>query len=143
MHELRQLVELGHAQRKSAQVPLRQPLASVTFNKVTSFKNNKELIAILKQELNVKEILWGKENEADLTAVFDLELSADLEAEGIARQIIRRIQNWRKKAGLKVNEQVPVYLRTWPNQFTKMIEEKTNTQLIRAKIEGLKAKVEN
>jgi isoleucyl-tRNA synthetase len=137
MTELRQLVELGHAQRKSSQVPLRQPLASVTFTKPASFKDNTELLAILKQELNVKRVIWGKDQDQDLEAVFDLEITADLEAEGNARQIIRRIQNWRKKAGLKVDEQVPAYLKTWPNQFTKMIEEKTNTQLIRAKIEGL------
>lgn len=143
MRELKQLVELGHAQRKSVQVPLRQPLASITFNKAASFKNNTELSAILKQELNVKEILWGQENEKDLSAVFDLELSADLEAEGTARQIVRRIQNWRKKAGLKVDDKVSAYLKTWPNQFTNMIEEKTNTQLIRAKIEGLKDQVED
>jgi isoleucyl-tRNA synthetase len=143
MHELRQLVELGHAQRKNAQVPLRQPLASVTFNKPASFKNNKELIAILKQELNVKEVIWGQAVKEELSAVFDLELTADLEAEGTARQIVRQIQNWRKKAGLKVDEKVPVYLRTWPNQFSKMIEEKTNTQLIRAKIEGLKDQIKD
>jgi isoleucyl-tRNA synthetase len=137
MSELRQLVELGHAQRKSSQVPLRQPLASVTFNKAASFKDNAELLEILKQELNVKEVLWGKAQDEDLKAVFDLKISADLKAEGDARQIIRRIQNWRKQAKLELDKQVPAYLKTWPNQFTKMIEEKTNTQLIRAKIEGL------
>lgn len=137
MNELRQLVELGHAQRKSSRVPLRQPLASVTFNKSASFKDNAELVEILKQELNVKEVLWGEVKDEDLGVCFDLKITADLEAEGDARQIIRRIQNWRKKAGLKVEKQVPAYLKTWPNQFTKMIEEKTNTQLIRAKIEGL------
>jgi len=115
----------------------------VTFNKPDSFKNNKELIAILKQELNVKEVIWGQAVKEELSAVFDLELTADLEAEGTARQIVRQIQNWRKKAGLKVDEKVPVYLRTWPNQFSKMIEEKTNTQLIRAKIEGLKDQIKD
>ncbi len=137
MNELRQLVELGHAQRKSSHIPLRQPLAAVTFSKPASFKDNPELVAILKQELNVKDVLWGEAEDEDVRAVFDLEISADLAAEGQARQIIRRIQNWRKKAGLKVDQQVPAYLKTWPNQFTKLIEEKTNTQLTRAKIEGL------
>ena len=137
MNELRQLVELGHAQRKSCQIPLRQPLAAVTFSKPASFKDNAELMAILKQELNVKKVLWGKAQGKDIEVSFDLEITADLAAEGQARQIIRRIQNWRKKAGLKVDQQVPAYLNTWPNQFTKLIEEKTNTQLIRAKIEGL------
>jgi isoleucyl-tRNA synthetase len=137
MEELRQLVELGHAQRKKAQVPLRQPLASVIFNKKASFGDEKELLAIIKQELNVKKVNWGQAS-GDFEAEFDLELTEDLVAEGEARKVIRRIQNWRKDAGLEVNQEVPVYLKTWPNQFTKMIEEKTNTQLIRAQIEGLK-----
>ncbi|HOI05218.1 MAG TPA: isoleucine--tRNA ligase [Candidatus Woesebacteria bacterium] len=143
MNELRQLVELGHAQRKSCQIPLRQPLAAVTFSKPASFKDNAELMAILKQELNVKKVLWGKAQGKDIEVSFDLEITADLAAEGQARQIIRRIQNWRKKAGLKVDQQVPAYLNTWPNQFTKLIEEKTNTQLIRAKIEGLNEQLQD
>jgi isoleucyl-tRNA synthetase len=138
MQELRQLVELGHAQRKKAQISLRQPLALVKFNKKASFSEDEELLTIIKQELNVKEVSWGQATEADFEAEFDLELTVDLLAEGEARQIIRRIQNWRKDAGLDVNQEVPVYLKTWPNQFTKMIEEKTNSQLVRAQIEGLK-----
>ncbi len=138
MEELRQLVELGHAQRKQAQVSLRQPLASVTFNKKASFSDDQELLEIIKQELNVKEVNWGQAKAADFEAEFDLELTADLVAEGEARKVIRRIQTWRKDAGLDLNQEVPVYLKTWPNQFTKMIEEKTNSQLIRAQIEGLK-----
>lgn len=138
MYELRQLVEMGHAQRKNVQMPLRQPLASVTFSKAASFKANAELIAILKQELNVKEVIWGKEKAQDLTVSFDLTLNADLQAEGEARKIIRQIQSWRKEADLPIEKKTAVYLRTWPNQFTKMIEDKTNCQLIRAQIEGLK-----
>lgn len=137
MAELRQLVELGHAQRKIAKMPLRQPLASVSFNKAASFMGNAELEAILKQELNVKEVNWGQATKDDMRADFDLELNADLKAEGEARIIIRRIQTWRKQAKLAVDEKTKVYLRTWPNQFTQMIEEKSNSQLVRAQIEGL------
>lgn len=118
-------------------MPLRQPLASVSFNKAASFMGNAELEAILKQELNVKDVNWGQETTADMQAAFDLELNADLKAEGEARIVIRRIQTWRKEANLAVDEKTKVYLRTWPNQFTKMIEEKSNSQLVRAQIEGL------
>ena len=137
MAELRQLVEIGHAQRKTDQVPLRQALASVTINQPLTFKDNQELLALLKQELNVKEIKWLDDKAKDLAVSYDLKLTPELKAEGEARVIIRRIQNWRRKAGLAVNDVVEVQLKSWPPAWQETIENKTNTHLVSGQEEGL------
>jgi isoleucyl-tRNA synthetase len=49
-------------------------------------------------------------NEGDLTVGLDSELTRDLELEGLARDIIRSIQNLRKESGLEVTDRIRLAL---------------------------------
>src|SRR5260221_182304 len=54
MKLVRQVVELGHASRKEAQIKLRQPLAKLTYHLPTPL--NADLEQIIAEELNVKSV---------------------------------------------------------------------------------------
>lgn len=124
---LRKIVEAAHALRKLKQIKARQPLASL---KVSGFGKmiHQELEELLKAEINVKKVEWLKE-DGDLEVDYDFNLTAELKAEGEARELIRQIQDMRKEAKLDVNEIIDLQLVSWPEAFKQEIEEKTNTKI--------------
>jgi isoleucyl-tRNA synthetase len=134
METVRKTVELGHAQRKDQGIKVRQPLASVTVslpeNQTEKLEEFDELIS---QELNVKRVGWQTSQGEELTVAFDLDLTAELKEEGQAREVMRTIQNLRRKAGLKVGEQAVIELPDWPVKWQAEIEEKTASQLKKGK----------
>lgn len=130
MNEVRQLVEMAHALRKAKQVKARQPLASVTVSGVKRSPYRAELAELLTLELNVKEVIW-QETEGSLVVEFDFKLTPELEAEGVARELIRQIQDLRKAAKLELDRVIDLELPAWPEEFQAEIESKTNTKLVK------------
>jgi isoleucyl-tRNA synthetase len=51
---------------------------------------------------------WGVASESGVTVALELEISAELRREGIARDLIRAIQDLRKAAGLHVSDRIVV-----------------------------------
>jgi isoleucyl-tRNA synthetase len=49
---------------------------------------------------------WGVAAEGGLTVALDLELTPELELEGIARELVRLVQDARKSAGLQVSDRI-------------------------------------
>jgi isoleucyl-tRNA synthetase len=96
MQNVRELVEIGHSQRKSANIKLRQPLLKFTYTGVE--KLTEEFEKVLAEELNVKNVVFGKENEIDQV------ITLELKQEGLIRELERLVQGQRKEAGLKVGE---------------------------------------
>jgi isoleucyl-tRNA synthetase len=47
-------------------------------------------------------------NEGKLTIALDITLTAELEAEGTARELINRIQNLRKSNGLEITDRINI-----------------------------------
>lgn len=81
------------ALRQKAGVKVRQPLQLLTIP-ASPIYSHKELMNIVKEELNVKEIKEGKEMTLDTT------FSPELIAEGNYRELVRAIQDMRKQEGL-------------------------------------------
>ena len=128
MRGLREIVELGHSFRKTAGIPLRQPLAKLS---VLGSKEDwsKDMILVLADELNVKEVEFcpGKE----LKVEFDTVLTSELKAERAARELVRAIQNLRREENLKLTDRIKVgYPVTGENRaavalFSQMIRQQT------------------
>jgi isoleucyl-tRNA synthetase len=55
---------------------------------------------------------WIISTDGDLTVALDLTLTDDLVQEGMARELVNRIQNLRKDSGLDVTDRVAVRLQT-------------------------------
>lgn len=103
MAKMRQYISEGLAQRATASIKVRQPLRLVTlppYQKVYS--------EIIKEELNVKEVKTHDKK----TVVLDTTITDNLRTEGIARELIRHIQNARKKAGLQVEDRIELKIES-------------------------------
>ena len=98
MAAARTAVEAGLAARDAAKLKVRQPLQSITLT--DNFDH--EIAAIVRDELNVKELKYGSKVELDTNITDDLRL------EGIARDIVRALQELRKKKGLQPQDRVHI-----------------------------------
>lgn len=105
MDLVREIVEKGHAARKSAAIPVRQPLAQVTV--IYKEKLPDDLLQLIKNELNVKDASW-EERDVELQVVLDTQLTPELEEERKARELARQIQEERKKLGASLDARVVV-----------------------------------
>lgn len=122
MAYVRKLVELGHAKRKEAQMKVKQPLQKFKIQS-SKFKVNEDLQKLIRDELNVHEVEFI-EGTGESEVEFDLTMTPELEAEGQARDIIRKIQEERKKIGTRMDQKVHVVLLAWPKEFEGEIKRK-------------------
>ena len=126
MKEVQKVVEKAHAVRKDANLKVRQPLAAVMV-KSTVAAPSETLQAVLKQELNVKQVVWEKGDE--LQVALDTTLTSELLEEGKARELMRSIQQLRKEQNLQPSQPATVFAPEWPSQWQQEIESKTHTKL--------------
>jgi isoleucyl-tRNA synthetase len=64
-------------------------------------------------EINAQDIPgWLVASEGGITVALDITLSPELKAEGIAREVVNRIQNMRKDAGFEVTDRIIVQIQT-------------------------------
>ncbi len=139
MSEIRDLVGFALESRDKSGIRVRQPLNKITVS--NSFANHHEqLLDIIKDEINVKNIDFDnslKNNEVKL----DTELSEELKQEGIARELIRFIQNMRKTKGLNPEDVIKLEINTNEsgqkvvNDFEQEIKNTVNASLISLKNE--------
>ncbi|HWY78793.1 MAG TPA: isoleucine--tRNA ligase [Candidatus Sulfotelmatobacter sp.] len=124
MQQVRKIVELGLAARKEQQIKVKQPLAKITVSlgeKEYQFKDN--LAQLILDELNVKEIAYDEKKVSETRITLDTNLNDSLIAEGQAREIIRKIQEERKKLETSLDEKVIVSLENWPAAFEEYIKQ--------------------
>mgnify|MGYP006315093771 FL=1 len=80
---------------------------------------------------------WLVSNEGNLTVALEVELTDDLRREGMARELVNRIQNLRKDTGLEITDRIVVTLA--PNAETDAAVESygelVKTQVLANKIE--------
>jgi isoleucyl-tRNA synthetase len=127
MESIKKVVEKTHALRSEAGIKVRQPLAKVTCF-VTTSAPAQNILEVLSDEVNVKEIEWKQSTES-LRVILDTNLTDELIQEGEARELIRNIQKLRKKAGLQVGDTATVQAPAWPENWQAEIEKKTGTKL--------------
>ncbi len=69
-------------------------------------------------EINAQDIPgWLVASEGGLTVALDITLTEELKAEGIAREVVNRVQNLRKDSGLDVTDRIALKIDT--NDFIK------------------------
>lgn len=114
MAEVRGYVNEALALRAKNGVKIRQPLKEVVIPHVAS--DLKWFVEILQEELNVKDVsyvIFEKDKNGEILSHkpaekvdFNFEITPELRAEGLMREIIRHIQASRKKAGLNVDDRI-------------------------------------
>ena len=110
------VIEVGLAKRDKIQIGLKWPLPKAT---ITSDKFDRDLQEIIKIQLNVKSLEFKKGEE--IVVKLDTNLTPELEAEGYAREVIRKIQAFRKNLGLEKKNKVEVSIFT-DEEFKKVLD---------------------
>tara|TARA_B100000787_G_C16157735_1_gene279801 strand:- start:6 stop:1307 length:1302 start_codon:yes stop_codon:yes gene_type:complete len=102
--------------------------------------NQLEKNGILKVDLNEKNIIleqsdvqvyfkdiegWQVAQSNGITVALDMTLTPELIREGIARELINRIQNLRKDSGLEVTDKIDVFLKKEPKLEAAVLENKS------------------
>jgi isoleucyl-tRNA synthetase len=120
----RKICELGHAQRKLKKIKVRQPLPKIQCTTSVT-KPTKEILQLIKDELNVKDVVWKTKKGKQSIVRLSTKITPELEQEGQAREIIRQIQDLRKKSKYKTDQKIAVTLPDWPKKFEEDIKQKT------------------
>jgi isoleucyl-tRNA synthetase len=94
----REAVVQGLAARDAARIKIRQPLASAS---IPGPSLPEEIAAIVREELNVKSLIFGAPE-----VKLDTEITEELRLEGLAREVVRLIQDRRKKLGFNVEDRI-------------------------------------
>ena len=123
MAYVREVINEGLSQRAGAGIKVRQPLQKLTVAGVPQFFEamDEEYAAILRDELNVKEVVVEAGDQPSV--LIDTQLTPALKREGMVREVIRAIQNARKNAGLKVDDRIVLGLKSDDTRLRKAIEE--------------------
>ncbi len=127
MAKTREIIKEALQLRAQAQIKVRQPLAKLLIKDNLSEKLNQELLAIIQEEVNVKEIkmvsrktvspkiVWDKNYQVGL----DIAITENLELEGQAREIVRFIQQMRKKADYNLDDRIQLSYQGMEKVFQK------------------------
>jgi len=102
MSTIRALITKALEKRAEAGLKVRQPLATLTVDTDIS----DEYIDIVKSEVNIKDVVHGEETALDTT------LTDELKREGVVRELIRAIQEMRKKVRLDPHDTTGVRIAT-------------------------------
>ncbi|MBI2618324.1 class I tRNA ligase family protein [Candidatus Kaiserbacteria bacterium] len=93
----REVVSFALEARAQAGIKVRQPLSTLTV-KNNRLKGNGQLIALIKDEVNVKNVEFSDIQEGKVT--LDTHITEELKNEGLMRDIVRQIQQFRKDSGV-------------------------------------------
>ena len=119
MATARRIVEIGLALRAAKGVKVRQPLSVLL---AAGCELSNELRQIVADELIVKKVEMNKKG-SELKVELDVEITPDLKKEGLAREIIRTINQKRKEAGLTIQDKIVVKYRTDNKLLSEVFEE--------------------
>ncbi|MEK6872437.1 MAG: isoleucine--tRNA ligase [Nanoarchaeota archaeon] len=119
-----EIIEKGLSERDKIKIGLKWPLAKM----VVKTKNmiNKNLLEIIKNQLNIKtvEVIKNKEKK-EMSIGLDTKITPELEAEGYAREISRKIQDSRKKAEFIKSDKIKLAIKV-SSEIFKLIEKHKN-----------------
>ncbi|MBI5221283.1 MAG: isoleucine--tRNA ligase [Candidatus Magasanikbacteria bacterium] len=128
MAKARQLVEMGLALRNENKLKVRQPLHEL---KMSYEHFSAQILEMMADELNVKKVSYAEavveagwvakedgKNKVWLNTVVD----EQLKKEGLAREIIRTINQMRKEQRLTINDQVKIMYATEDKNLVSVFE---------------------
>jgi len=99
MEKIRDIVSRALRLRQESGIKVRQPLARLTIP-YGELREKQELLQLIKEEVNVKEISFGGEFG------FDTAITPELREEGIVREFVRNVQEMRRDGGFRPNNRI-------------------------------------
>lgn len=123
MKFVREVINDGLSQRAANGIKVRQPLQSVAVAGLHDKlgEDSAELTPIILEELNVKEL--SASEAGDSGVVLNTDITPELKREGMMREVVRNVQNARKKAELNVDDRIELSLSTTDQDLHQAIKE--------------------
>ena len=151
MELTREVVKRSLELRENSKIPVRQVLNKVTIKGVNLEKKYLDVIA---EAINVRNVNIEKGEEVEFLVELDTIITPELKLEGIARNLIRHLNNYRKKLNLSTKNRINLYLKTndkdisealekHKEKIKKMIQAETIIQNMEGKEHIKKFKIEN
>lgn len=153
MELARKIVEALHALRQKNNLKIRQPLSHYSFDlkDKNPFSAYPGILETIEEETNVKafvpndnrgqklvnkktvdSIKTSEKSLGEITVYLDIQITPQLQQEGEARELIRQIQQLRKKSQInidqKINLTLPKEYQTFPKDLLQEIKSKTLVQ---------------
>jgi len=110
MQKVRDIVTLGLEARQKAGIKVRQPLLEI---RLKEYDLEKEYTKIIKDELNVKIVMIKPDLQEGVE--LNTEIGEELKQEGNYRELVRAMQDMRKKIGLTPSDVISVIFETDEN----------------------------
>ena len=107
MERVRKLTEDGLAARERSRLKVRQPLNGA---RILGAALSSDLEEILRDELNVKQITYGKVVGAFESVEIDTVITEDLRREGVVREVCRKVNDLRKTADFALNDKITLFV---------------------------------
>lgn len=101
MVTVRYIVSQALEQRAKANIKVRQPLPQLKV-KNKELKGENELLGLIQDEVNVKEVVFDKNIAGEVE--LDTAITQELKEEGNYRELLRAVQDLRKKKGLTISD---------------------------------------
>lgn len=117
MEHVRELASRGLEARERVGIRVRQPLATLT---AKSLPKDQGLRDILADEVNVRDVVENSNLESEVE--LDVTLTDELKEEGTLRDLMRRVQEWRKQEKLSITDRPSYTLVVSPEE--KIVAEK-------------------
>ena len=132
MKQVRDIVNLALAKRAEAGIKVRQPLSKLTIK----VKLDKSLLDLIKDEVNVKEIVVGKQLK------LNTKITKELEEEGADREWVRIVNNMRKKKGLTPKDIIIIdTTKDMSNKKKVLVDVRAKEINVKNKVEGEKVEI--
>ena len=139
MEVVREVCTLGQAIRVQNGLKVRQPLQKAFISsKSGEFNLAENLIEIIKDELNVKEVeitnsypknlvfrIVASSQKLGLEVALDERITPELKAEGLYAELKRQVQNLRKTSGLQMGELASLQLRINNEELIEVVKNST------------------
>ncbi len=127
------ILEKGFAARDKAGIGLKWPLSKAI---IKGAQVKKDIQKIIAKQLNVKKIELKKGKNIEVS--FDISITPKLESEGYAREISRKVQEFRKNIGLNKKDKIDLAIITDEN-LRKIL--KTQENLIKNRTNAKKLEI--
>ncbi|OGZ17428.1 MAG: hypothetical protein A2Z78_01625 [Candidatus Nealsonbacteria bacterium RBG_13_36_15] len=117
MKRAREIVALSLAERMKARIRVRQPLNKL---EVKEEKMESELTDLIKEEVNVKEVIFDKKLKASIR--LHTEITLKLKEEGIIREVVHCNNKGRKELNLRPKDKVISIYDSTSDAINKVLE---------------------
>jgi isoleucyl-tRNA synthetase len=123
MEKVKEVVRRSLELRDNAKIPVRQVLEEVKLKGMNLTTNYLDIIG---EVVNVKRVTFERDEESEFIVELNTDITPELKLEGIARNLIRHLNNFRKQLNLSTKKRIDLFLRTDDREITEALEKYKN-----------------